>query len=114
MWPACGLLFDLQDQKTAQSILERWKEAGADTDPSQLRKLFLKQSLVPITASVVQVCVDRTDESVIPVISVIHTGMVSGVLWYAVRLLCGLQQLFCYSSACPAGAHHGLSGAGGF
>jgi hypothetical protein len=48
-------LHDKQDQKTAQTILERWKEAGADTDPSQLRKLFLKQSLVPITASVVQV-----------------------------------------------------------
>lgn len=45
----------LQDQKTAKSILDRWKEAGAESDPSQLRKLFLKQSLVPITASIVQV-----------------------------------------------------------
>eukprot|EP00882_Tetradesmus_deserticola_P001774 GHRQ01001906.1.p1 GENE.GHRQ01001906.1~~GHRQ01001906.1.p1 ORF type:complete len:351 (+),score=150.42 GHRQ01001906.1:100-1152(+) len=46
------------DQKTAQRILERWQEAGAVTDPSQLRKLFLKQSLVPITASVVQLLFD--------------------------------------------------------
>ncbi|KAF6252559.1 hypothetical protein COO60DRAFT_517452 [Scenedesmus sp. NREL 46B-D3] len=43
---------------TAQSILDRWKEAGGDADPSQLRKLFLKQSLVPITASLVQLLFD--------------------------------------------------------
>lgn len=46
------------DQKTAKVILDRWKEAGADSDPSQLRKLFLKQSLVPITASLVQLLFD--------------------------------------------------------
>ncbi|WIA41955.1 hypothetical protein OEZ86_009259 [Tetradesmus obliquus] len=46
------------DQKTAKTILERWKETGADTDPSQLRKLFLKQSLVPITASLIQLLFD--------------------------------------------------------
>jgi hypothetical protein len=56
-------LYEIQDQKTAQTILERWKEAGADTDPSQLRKLFLKQSLVPITASVVQVGVRTLGQS---------------------------------------------------
>jgi hypothetical protein len=36
--------------------MQRWQEAGAEGDPSQLRKLFLKQSLAPITASAVQVC----------------------------------------------------------
>jgi hypothetical protein len=49
------LLMLLQDQQTAKSILEAWKQAGAQNDPNQLRKLFLKQSLVPITASLIQV-----------------------------------------------------------
>lgn len=43
------------DQKTARNVLDKWKEAGAEGDPNQLRKLFLKQSLVPITATLVQV-----------------------------------------------------------
>jgi hypothetical protein len=38
-----------------QQVLDKWKEAGAEGDPNQLRKLFLKQSLAPITASAVQV-----------------------------------------------------------
>lgn len=44
------------DPKTARSVLDRWKEAGAEGDPNELRKLFLKQSLVPISATLVQVC----------------------------------------------------------
>lgn len=43
------------DQKTARNVLDKWKEAGAEGDPNQLRKLFLKQSLVPISATLVQV-----------------------------------------------------------
>lgn len=38
-------------------VLEKWKEAGAEGDPNLLRSLFLKQSLVPISATLVQVCV---------------------------------------------------------
>lgn len=43
------------DQKTARNVLDKWKEAGAEGDPNELRKLFLKQSLVPISATLVQV-----------------------------------------------------------
>lgn len=46
------------DQKTARNVLDKWKEAGAEGDPNQLRKLFLKQSLVPITATLVQLLFD--------------------------------------------------------
>jgi hypothetical protein len=35
--------------------MDKWKEAGAEGDPNELRKLFLKQSMVPITATLVQV-----------------------------------------------------------
>eukprot|EP00775_Hariotina_reticulata_P003826 gene3826-4084_t len=47
-----------EDQQTAKSILETWNQTGAQNDPNQLRKLFLKQSLVPITASLVQLLFD--------------------------------------------------------
>ncbi|KAF8058368.1 DYF13 [Scenedesmus sp. PABB004] len=46
------------DQATAQRILDKWREAGAESDPSQLRKLFLSQSLVPIAATAVQLLFD--------------------------------------------------------
>eukprot|EP00879_Flechtneria_rotunda_P001643 GHRR01001803.1.p1 GENE.GHRR01001803.1~~GHRR01001803.1.p1 ORF type:complete len:350 (+),score=128.99 GHRR01001803.1:229-1278(+) len=46
------------DQSTARKILDTWKQAGAESNPNQLRKLFLRQSLVPITASVIQLLVD--------------------------------------------------------
>lgn len=46
------------DQKTARNVLDKWKEAGAEGDPNELRKLFLKQSLVPITATLVQLLFD--------------------------------------------------------
>lgn len=42
-------------------MLEKWQEAGADGDPNELRKLFLKQSLVPISATMVQVCICTYD-----------------------------------------------------
>lgn len=63
-WSRLLLLVYLQDQNTAKSILDRWKEAGAESDPNQLRKLFLRQSLVPITASVVQVWCGSSSECV--------------------------------------------------
>lgn len=44
------------DKKTARDVLQKWKDAGlTDGDPNELRKLFLKQSAAPITASLVQV-----------------------------------------------------------
>lgn len=43
------------DQKTAKNVMEKWREAGAEGDPNELRKLFLKQSLLPISATLVQV-----------------------------------------------------------
>jgi hypothetical protein len=43
-------------QQVARNVLAKWKEAGAEGDPNELRKLFLKQSLVPISATLVQVC----------------------------------------------------------
>lgn len=46
------------DQKTARNVLEKWKEAGAEGDPNLLRSLFLKQSLVPISATLVQLLFD--------------------------------------------------------
>jgi hypothetical protein len=42
-------------QQVARNVLAKWKEAGAEGDPNELRKLFLKQSLVPISATLVQV-----------------------------------------------------------
>eukprot|EP00877_Chromochloris_zofingiensis_P010488 jgi/Chrzof1/5693/Cz16g12010.t1 len=45
------------DQDIAKRILDKWKEVGAD-DPNELRKLFLKQSLLPISATALQLLFD--------------------------------------------------------
>ena len=47
------------DKKVAQAVIKKWQEAGggggADADPAVLRKLFLKQSSVPLLATLIQV-----------------------------------------------------------
>lgn len=43
------------DSKTAQEVLKAWKETGIQDDPNALRKMFLKQSVWPISAVMFQV-----------------------------------------------------------
>lgn len=46
------------NRDVAGKIIDKWRELGADADPKVLRNLFLKQSLVPIGAVIVQLIFD--------------------------------------------------------
>jgi hypothetical protein len=43
------------DSKTAAEVLQKWQETGIKDDPNALRKMFLKQSVLPISAVLFQV-----------------------------------------------------------
>lgn len=45
-------------KEMAQEVLKKWEEAGGDTDPNTLRKLFLRQSAIPAVATIIQTLVD--------------------------------------------------------
>jgi hypothetical protein len=46
------------NREVAGKIIDKWRELGAEADPKVLRNLFLKQSLVPIGAVIVQLIFD--------------------------------------------------------
>lgn len=46
------------DAEQARKIIETWNSLGADADPSQIRKLFFRQSLVPAGAGLLQLFLD--------------------------------------------------------
>lgn len=43
------------DKKVAQAVISKWQEAGGqDADPATLRRLFLRQSSIPLLAAAIQ------------------------------------------------------------
>lgn len=91
------------DQDIAKRILDKWKEVGAD-DPNELRKLFLKQSLLPISATALQVnnssCQSSTWSSIMGMSTCFHINHITCQTSYPCT--CRVCQHACISTNCVA------------